>query len=73
VTWQSEAVFQEQVGHAISQVDIPLNQNTTAIYAGAVVKGARHAMAARRWLDFLRSRQGLAIFERYGFKPYLAR
>jgi molybdate transport system substrate-binding protein len=73
VTWQSEAVFQEQAGHAISQVDIPLNQNTTAIYAGAVVKGTRHAMAAQRWLDFIRSRQGLAIFERYGFKPYLAR
>ncbi len=73
VTWQSEAVFQEQAGHAISQVDIPLNQNTTAIYAGAVVKGSRHALAARRWLDFIRSRQGLAIFERYGFKPYRAR
>jgi molybdate transport system substrate-binding protein len=73
VTWQSEAVFQEQAGHAISQVDIPLNQNTTAIYAGAVVKGTRHALAAQRWLDFIRSRQGLAIFERYGFKPYLAR
>ena len=73
VTWQSEAVFQEQVGHPISQVDIPLKQNTTAIYAGAVVKGTRHAIAAQRWLDFIRSRQGLAIFERYGFKPYLAR
>lgn len=73
VTWQSEAVFQEQVGHGISQVDIPPNQNTTAIYAGAVVKGTRHAIAAQRWLDFIRSRQGLAIFERYGFKPFLTR
>lgn len=72
VTWQSEAVFQEQAGHAISQVDIPVQQNTTAIYAGAVVKGARHARAAQRWLDFIRSKQGLAIFERYGFKPYIA-
>lgn len=72
VTWQSEAVFQEQAGYAISQVDIPVQQNTTAIYAGAVVKGARHARAAQRWLDFIRSKQGLAIFERYGFKPYIA-
>jgi len=71
VTWQSEAVFQEQAGHAISQVDIPASQNTTAIYAGAIVKGARHERAARRWLDFIQSKQGLAIFERYGFKPYL--
>jgi ABC-type molybdate transport system substrate-binding protein len=73
VTWQSEAVFQEQAGHAISQVDIPANQNTTAIYAGAIVKGATHARAAQRWLDFIRSKPGLAIFERYGFKPYIAR
>ena len=72
VTWQSEAVFQEQAGHAISQVDIPVNQNTTAVYAGAVVKGATHVRAAQRWLDFIRSKQGLAIFERYGFRPYLA-
>jgi molybdate transport system substrate-binding protein len=72
VTWQSEAVFQEQAGHAISQVDIPVNQNTTAIYAGAIVKGAAHISAARSWLDFIQSKQGLAIFERYGFKPYVA-
>lgn len=72
VTWQSEAVFQQQAAHAISQVDIPVKENTTAIYAGAVVKRATHAKAARRWLDFIRSKQGLAIFERYGFKPYVA-
>jgi molybdate transport system substrate-binding protein len=70
VTWQSEAMFEEQIGNPISHVDIPANQNTTAIYAGALVKGAAHAEAATRWLDFIRSPQGLAIFERYGFKPY---
>ncbi|RDS84255.1 substrate-binding domain-containing protein [Dyella psychrodurans] len=70
VTWQSEAVFQEQAGHPITHVDIPASQNTTAIYAGAIVKGTSHAKAAQRWLDFIRSEQGLAIFERYGFKPY---
>jgi ABC-type molybdate transport system substrate-binding protein len=72
VTWQSEAVFQERAGHPIAQVDIPDDQNTTATYAGAVVKGALHAKAARQWLDFIRSPEGLAIFERYGFKPYVA-
>ena len=70
VTWQSEAVFQEQAGHPISHVDIPDSQNTTAIYAGAVVKGSQHPQAAKQWLDFIRSPEGLAIFERYGFKPY---
>lgn len=70
VTWQSEARFQELVGHAIGQVDIPPAQNVTAIYAGAVVKGSAHEQAARHWLQFLRSPQALAIFGHYGFKAY---
>ena len=70
VTWQSEAMFQEQAGHPITHVDIPDAQNTTAIYAGAMVKGAAHEKAARDWLLFIRSPESLAIFERYGFKPY---
>ena len=70
VTWQSEAMFQEQVGHAIAHVDIPAAQNSTAIYAGAMVNGAAHPEAARLWLDFIHSPSALAIFERYGFKPY---
>jgi ABC-type molybdate transport system substrate-binding protein len=73
VTWQSEAMFQEQAGHPISHVDIPAADNTTAIYAGATVKGAPHPRAAQQWLAFIRSPQGLTIFERYGFKPYRAR
>jgi molybdate transport system substrate-binding protein len=72
VTWQSEAMFQEQAGHPISHVDIPAADNTTAIYAGAVTRNAPHAAAARRWLDFIRSPEALAIFEQYGFKPYEA-
>jgi molybdate transport system substrate-binding protein len=72
VTWQSEALFQEQVGHPIEHVDIPDAQNTTAVYAGGVVKNAAHREAARQWLDFIASPEGLAIFERYGFKAYVA-
>lgn len=70
VTWQSEAIFQEQIGNPITHVDIPSAQNTTAIYAGAEVKGAAHPEAARLWLSFIRSPTALSIFERYGFKPY---
>jgi ABC-type molybdate transport system substrate-binding protein len=72
VTWQSEAMFQEQSGHPITHVDIPADQNTTAIYAGAMVKGAAHPEAARLWLSFIHSEPALAIFERYGFKPHIA-
>ncbi len=72
VTWQSEAIFQEQAGHPIEHVNIPPSQNSTAIYGGALVKGAAHPQAGRQWLAFITSAQGLAIFERYGFKAYTA-
>jgi molybdate transport system substrate-binding protein len=71
VTWQSEALFQQQVGNPIGHVDIPDADNATAVYAGAEVKGAAHPEAAKAWLAFIRSPDALQIFERYGFKPYL--
>ena len=70
VTWQSEAIFQEKAGHPIEHIDIPDAQNATAIYAGAKVKGAPHPEAARMWFEFITSAASLAIFEKYGFKPY---
>ena len=72
ITWQSEAIFQEQAGHPIGHVNIPESQNSTAVYGGALVKGTAHAKAGREWLQFIRSPQGLAIFERYGFQAYVA-
>jgi len=70
VTWKSEAIFQEQVGHPIANIPIPAKDNTTAIYAAAVVKGAPHPKWAEDWVNFLKSPTALKIFERYGFKPY---
>ncbi len=68
VTWQSEAIFEEKVGNPISHVAIPDEQNATGIYAAAVVKGAHNPEAAKKWIDFLDSPSGLAIFKQYGFK-----
>jgi len=70
VTWQSEARFQEMAGHPVGHVDIPDADNVTAIYAGARVAHPAHPQAARAWLDFIHSSRALAIFKRYGFKPY---
>ena len=70
VTWQSEALFQEKVGHPIAHVDIPDAVNSVAVYAGAEVKGAAHPEAAKAWLAFIHSEPALAIFESYGFKAY---
>jgi ABC-type molybdate transport system substrate-binding protein len=73
VTWQSEAVFQQDAGHPISQVAIPDEQNVTATYAAAVLKGAPHPKAGQQWVEYLRSAKALEIFEHYGFKPYVAK
>jgi molybdate transport system substrate-binding protein len=73
VTWQSEAVFQEQVGHPIEHVDIPTANNTTGVYAGAKVKHVRHPQAAEAWLNFIRSPKALGIFRGYGFQRYEGR
>ena len=73
VTWRSEALFQEEIGHAIGHVDIPDAENATGVYAAAVVRGAAHVQAAKQWLEFIRSPEALAVFERYGFKPYVTR
>jgi molybdate transport system substrate-binding protein len=72
VTWQSEALFQEQVGNPIAHVDIPSAGNVTETYGGAMIAGAPHPEAAQAWLTFIRSPQAMAIFARYGFKPVAA-
>lgn len=68
VTWKSEAIFQEQIGNPLSNVDIPFEDNSTGVYGAALVHGAPHPNAGRLWLEFIKSPQALAIFERYGFK-----
>ncbi|KIG11189.1 hypothetical protein BurMR1_1849 [Burkholderia sp. MR1] len=67
VVWRSEALFQEQAGHPLAHVDIPDAENTTAVYAGAQVRGAAHAKAAQQWLAFLQTPAAFHIFARYGF------
>ncbi len=70
VTWKSEAIFQESLGHAIAHVQIPAGQNTKAIYSAAMVNNAPHADAAKAWLTFLRTDAAFAAFRPYGFERY---
>jgi hypothetical protein len=72
VTWKSEAIFQEEIGNPIGHVDIPIADNTLAVYSAATVPDAPHLEAARAWLDFIRSDAAFKVFERYGFKRYEA-
>jgi molybdate transport system substrate-binding protein len=73
VTWRSEALFQEEIGNPIGHVDIPAEQNTTAYYSAATVKGAPHPEAARAWLEFLVSDAAFRAFEPYGFKRFVGK
>lgn len=43
--------------------------SVTAVYPIAVVRGAKHAEAARRFVEYCRSDEAAKIFERYGFRP----
>ncbi len=71
ITWASEVQFQEKIGNPITGVEIPASQNTTAIYAAAVVRAAPHAEAARAWIAYLQSKQAQAAYRAYGFGPYV--
>jgi ABC-type Fe3+ transport system substrate-binding protein len=71
VTWQSEVAFQMQAGHPIEGVEIPPHRIRLPSMR-APWPAAPHPEAAKRWLEFIRSPEALAIFGRYGFKPYQA-
>jgi molybdate transport system substrate-binding protein len=70
VTWRSEAIFQERQGNPIAHVDIPVQQNTRAIYSAAIVSAAPHPAAAQAWLSFIRSDAAFAALAPFGFQRY---
>jgi ABC-type molybdate transport system substrate-binding protein len=69
VTWASEVRFQQGIGNPIEGVAIPAVRNTTAVYAGGVMKDAAHRAAAAAWLAFLQTEEAQAIYRQFGFKP----
>jgi molybdate transport system substrate-binding protein len=58
-TWASEVAVQEGIGNPIQGIVIATNQNTTAIYAGAVMADASHADVPAERLAFLKSQQAI--------------
>jgi ABC-type molybdate transport system substrate-binding protein len=67
VTWSSEVRFQEKIGNPISGVAIPAGENTTAVYAAAVLRDAPHAAEARAWVAYLKTERAQAIYRKFGF------
>src|SRR6185503_1655554 len=49
--------------------EVPLELTPRIVYVAAVVKGAAHEAAARRFLDYLGGDAARAVFDRYGFLP----
>jgi molybdate transport system substrate-binding protein len=41
--------------------------SVTAVYPIAVVRGAKHAEAGRRFVEYCRSEEGMGVFAKYGF------
>ena len=67
VTWASEVRFQRSINNPIEGIVIRANQNTTAIYAGGVLRHAPHLKLAAQWLEFLKSREAQDIYHQFGF------
>jgi ABC-type molybdate transport system substrate-binding protein len=68
VTWASEVRFHESIGNPVKGVEIPVDQNTTAIYAGGVLVNAPHPELAAAWLAFLKSDKAQSIYHQFGFR-----
>ncbi len=67
VTWSSEVRFQEKIGNPIAGINIPQDQNITAVYGAAVLRNAPHAEAGRAWVAFLNTSEAHAVYRDYGF------
>lgn len=55
----------------LREIPIGAELQPTISYPAAVLKKSRQPREAKRFLDFLRSRDGQAIFERHGFIPLI--
>lgn len=65
--WYTEVFYQQLLGHPISMVEIPENENVQVTYVAGKLKNAPHKEAASDFMDFLTSPIAKAIYKKYGF------
>jgi molybdate transport system substrate-binding protein len=65
--WKSEAIYQGKIGTGLVTVDLPAGENDSETYVAAAIHDAKHQVAAREYLTFLRSAVAQAIYRSYGF------
>ncbi|GAC1596592.1 MAG: hypothetical protein NVS3B19_19050 [Ginsengibacter sp.] len=65
--WYTEAYYQKMIGHPVDMIEIPASQNIEAISMAGLLKKAPHQQAGKDFMDFLISREGKAVYNKYGF------
>ncbi|HHW39754.1 MAG TPA: molybdate ABC transporter substrate-binding protein [Syntrophomonadaceae bacterium] len=64
--YRSDALVGKNIRVALT---VPDNLHKPIVYPAAVLKNARQKEAARKFLNYLASPEGMRVFEEYGFKP----
>ena len=66
--WYTEGYFHSSLtAHPLSMVPLPDAQNHTGSYSAGVLKTAPHPKAGEDFLQFLQSKEGAAVYQKYGF------
>lgn len=66
IVYQTDALISPRVRIAC---EIPADQGPAISYPAAVIRGAAHAAAARRFLAYCESPAAQAVFRQFGFRP----
>ena len=65
--WYTEAFYQKMIGHPVEMIEIPTDENIEAISVAGMLKAAPHKKAAKDFMDFMVSANGIAVYKKYGF------
>jgi molybdate transport system substrate-binding protein len=64
IVYKTDALISKKVKVAF---EIPIAEGPAIAYPAAVVSTSKHAVAAKKFLDYLGSADSLKVFEKYGF------
>jgi len=66
IVFATDALIEKRRVH-ISQTAVPVKDHDPILYPVAVIQGSQHAMAARRFVAFLKDSPAQAVLKRFGF------
>ena len=65
--WETEIIYQQQLGHPVDKIDIPATVNKVSVSAAGILKNAPNKEAATAFINFLTGDEAKAIFKKFGF------